>query len=44
MTKSQKFNREVKKPASLSPKEKKAAKRLKKQAAEDPTPLVAKAP
>jgi hypothetical protein len=42
MTKSQRSNREVKKQASLSPKEKKAAKRLKKHAG-DAVSLIAKA-
>jgi hypothetical protein len=42
MTKHKRSNREVKKQASLSPKEKKAAKRLKKHA-DDPAPLIAKA-
>ena len=42
MTKSQRSNREVKKQALLSPKEKKAAKRLKKHAG-DAVPLIVKA-
>ena len=42
MPKSQRSNREVKKQALLSPKEKKAAKRLKKHAG-DPAPLIVKA-
>ena len=42
MTKYQRSNREVKKQALLSPKEKKKAKRLKKHAG-DPAPLIAKA-
>jgi hypothetical protein len=42
MTKHKRSNREAKKQASLSPKEKKAAKRLKKHAG-DPAPLIAKA-
>ena len=42
MSKSQRSNREVKKQASLSPKEKKAAKRLKKHAG-DAAPLIVKA-
>ncbi len=42
MTKSHRSNREVKKKASMSPKEKKAAKRLKKHA-RDAAPLIVKA-
>jgi hypothetical protein len=41
MTKPQRSNREVKKEALLTPKEKKAAKRLKKHAG-DATPLIVK--
>jgi len=41
MTKSHRSNREAKKQAVLSPKEKKAAKRLKKHA-DDVTPLIVK--
>ncbi len=41
MTKSHRSNREVKKHPLLSPKEKKAAKRLKKHAG-DPVPLIVK--
>ena len=41
MTKSQRSNREVKKQAALSPKEKKAAKRLKKHAG-DTVPFIVK--
>ncbi|MEN8129033.1 MAG: hypothetical protein ABFS45_02315 [Pseudomonadota bacterium] len=43
MPKSQRSNREVKKQALLSPKEKKAANRLKKKHAGDPAPLIVKA-
>jgi len=42
MTKSQRTNREAKKQALLTPKEKKAAKRLKKRAG-DAAPLIVKA-
>jgi len=41
MTKSQRSNREVKKQPLLSPKEKKAAKRMKKHAG-DAVPLIVK--
>lgn len=41
MTKSQKSNKEVKKPSLLSPKEKKAVKMQKKHAG-DATPLIVK--
>jgi len=41
MTKSQRSNREAKKQALLTPKEKKAAKRLKKHTG-DATPLIVK--
>lgn len=41
MSKTQKSNKEVKKQAALSPKEKKAAKMVKKHAG-DATPLVVK--
>jgi hypothetical protein len=42
MAKPRRSNREAKKQALLSPKEKKRAKRLKKHAG-DPAPLIAKA-
>jgi len=41
MSKSQRSNREAKKPAVLTPQEKKAAKKAKKHAG-DPGPLVVK--
>ena len=41
MSKSQRSNKEGKKQAVLTPKEKKAAKRLKKHAG-DPTPFIVK--